>query len=61
MAMIFGNIAITLVLRIQNIFMANSLTDRERTTGCDMRSTIIKFFGVFAPLAPINLCFRPGA
>ena len=44
MAMIFGNIALTLVFRTQNIFVTNSLTESERTTGCGMKSTIIKFF-----------------
>ena len=48
-AMIFGTLTMTLVFRTQNIFIANSLTDSNRATGYGMRSTIIQFFGVFAP------------
>ena len=48
-AMIFATLTMTLVFRMQNIFIANSLSDRNRATGYAMRTTVIQFFSIFAP------------
>jgi MFS family permease len=48
-AMIFATLTMTLVFRMQNIFIANSLSDRNIATGYAMRTTVIQFFSIFAP------------
>ncbi len=48
-AMIFATLTMTLVFRMQNIFVANSLSDRNRATGYAMRTTVMQFFSIFAP------------
>jgi len=48
-AMIFATLTMTLVFRMQNIFIANSLSDRNRATGYAMRTTVMQFFSIFAP------------
>jgi len=48
-AMIFATLTMTLVFRMQNIFIANSLSDRNRATGYAMRTTVRQFFSIFAP------------
>lgn len=48
-AIVFATLTMTLVWRIQNIFIANSLTDQNRATGYGLRTTIIQFFSIFAP------------
>ena len=48
-AMVLGSLTMTLVWRIQNIFIANSLTDLNRATGYGMRTTIIQVFSIMAP------------
>ena len=48
-AMIFATMTMTLVFRMQNIFVANSLSDRRRATGYAMRTTVMQFFSIFAP------------
>ena len=48
-AMIFATLTMTLVFRMQNIFVANSLSDRDRATGYAMRTTMTQFFSIFAP------------
>jgi MFS family permease len=48
-ALIFATLTMTLVHRTESIFIANSLTDRNRAMGYGMRTTIIQFFSIFAP------------
>ena len=48
-AVVFATLTMTLVWRIQNIFIANSLTDHNRATGYGMRTMIIQLFSIFAP------------
>ena len=48
-AVVFATLTMTLVFRIENIFIANSLTDSNRARGYGMRETAIRFFSVFAP------------
>ena len=48
-AMVFATLTMTLVWRIQIIFIANSLDDHNRATGYGMRTTIMQFFSIFAP------------
>ena len=48
-AVIFGTLTMTLVFRIGNIILANSLSDSNRARGYGMRETIMRTFSVFAP------------
>ncbi|MGD2201512.1 MAG: MFS transporter [Candidatus Bathyarchaeota archaeon] len=48
-AMIFATLTMTLVFRMQNIFIANSLSDHNRATGYALRTTVRQFFSIFAP------------
>lgn len=48
-AMIFGTLTMTLVFRMQNIIIANSLTDINRATGFAVRSVVRQFLAIFAP------------
>jgi MFS family permease len=48
-AVILGMLTMTLVFRMENIFIANSLTDANRALGYGMRMTIVQFFSIFAP------------
>jgi len=49
LAMILATLTMTLVFRMQNIIVANSLTDTNRARGYAMRTTIMQFFSIFAP------------
>jgi MFS family permease len=48
-AMIFGTLTMTLVFRMQNIIIANSLTDAKRATGFAIRTVVRQFLAIFAP------------
>jgi len=48
-AIIFATITMTLVFRIGNIIVANSLADSNRATGYGIRTTIMQFFSIFSP------------
>jgi MFS family permease len=48
-AMALATLTMTLVFRIQNILLANSLSDYDRATGFAMRTTVTQFFSIFAP------------
>ncbi len=48
-AMIFGTLTMTLVFRMQNILIANSLTDANRATGFAIRTVVRQFLAIFAP------------
>ena len=48
-AMIFGTLTMTLVFRMQNILIANSLTDTNRATGFAIRTVVRQFLAIFAP------------
>lgn len=48
-AMIFGTLTMTLVFRMQNIIIANSLSDQNRATGYGIRTTVRQFLAIFAP------------
>jgi MFS family permease len=48
-AIVFATLTMTLVFRMQNIFIANSLDDHNRAMGYGMRTAIIQFFSIFAP------------
>ncbi len=48
-AMIFATLTMTLVWRMQNIIIANSLSDTNRATGFAIRTVIRQGFAVFAP------------
>jgi len=48
-AVIFATLTMTLVFRIENILLANSLSDSGRARGYGMRETIMRIFSVFAP------------
>ncbi|MEE8354811.1 MAG: MFS transporter [Candidatus Bathyarchaeia archaeon] len=48
-AMIFGTLTMTLVFRMQNIIIANSLADTNRATGFAVRSVVRQFLAIFAP------------
>ncbi len=48
-AMICATLTMTLVFRMQNILVANSLSDHNRATGYAMRTTLRQFFSIFAP------------
>ncbi|MCW3989639.1 MAG: MFS transporter [Candidatus Bathyarchaeota archaeon] len=48
-AIIFGTLTMTLVFRMQNILIANSLTDTNRATGFAIRTVVRQFLAIFAP------------
>ncbi len=48
-AMIFGTLTMTLVFRMQNVIVANSLTDTTRATGFAIRTAVRQFLAIFAP------------
>jgi len=48
-AMIFATLTMTLVFRMQNIIIANSLTDATRATGFAIRTAVRQFLAIFAP------------
>ncbi len=48
-AMIFGTLTMTLVFRMQNIIIANSLTDINRATGFAIRTMLRQVLAIFAP------------
>jgi MFS family permease len=48
-AVIFATLTMTLVFRIENILLANSLSDHNRARGYGIRETIIRMFSVIAP------------
>ncbi|MFP3952006.1 MAG: MFS transporter [Candidatus Bathyarchaeia archaeon] len=48
-AIVFATITMTLVFRIGNIIVANSLADSNRATGYGIRTTIMQFFSIFSP------------
>ncbi|MCS7364558.1 MAG: MFS transporter [archaeon GB-1867-035] len=48
-AVILQTLTMTLVWRIQNIIIANSLSDRDRATGYGLRTTLMQLFSVTAP------------
>ena len=48
-AMIFGTLTMTLVFRMQNVIVANSLTDATRATGFAIRTAVRQFLAIFAP------------
>jgi MFS family permease len=48
-AMIFGTLTMTLVWRMQNVIIANSLTDTNRATGFAVRTVVRQGFAIFAP------------
>lgn len=48
-AVILQTLTMTLVWRIQNIIIANSLSDRDRATGYGLRTTLMQLFSVAAP------------
>ncbi len=48
-AMIFGTLTMTFVFRMQNVIIANSLTDTTRATGFAIRTTVRQFLAIFAP------------
>ncbi len=48
-AIIFGTLTMTLVFRMQNILIANSLTDTTRATGFAIRTVVRQFLAIFAP------------
>jgi MFS family permease len=48
-AIIFGTLTMTLVFRMQNIIIANSLSNQNRATGYGIRTTIRQFLAIFAP------------
>lgn len=48
-AMIFGTLTMTLVFRMQNVIIANSLTDTTRATGFAIRTVVRQFLAIFAP------------
>jgi MFS family permease len=48
-AIIFATLTMTLVFRIGNIIVANSLTNSNRATGYGIRTTIMQFFSIFSP------------
>ena len=48
-AMVLASLTMTLVFRIQNIFIANSLDDHNRATGYGLRTTLIQAFSILAP------------
>jgi MFS family permease len=48
-AVVFATLTMTLVFRIENILLANSLADHNRARGYGMRETVMRVFSVFAP------------
>ncbi len=48
-AIIFGTLTMTFVFRMQNVIIANSLTDTTRATGFAIRTTVRQFLAIFAP------------
>jgi MFS family permease len=48
-AVVFATLTMTLVFRIENILLANSLADHNRARGYGMRESIMRVFSVFAP------------
>ena len=48
-AVICATLTMTLVFRIENIILANSLADHNRARGYGTRETIMRVFSVFAP------------
>ena len=48
-AVVCATLTITLVFRIENIILANSLADHNRARGYGTRETIMRVFSVFAP------------
>jgi MFS family permease len=48
-AVVFATLTMTLVFRIENIILANSLADHNRARGYGTRETIMRVFSVFAP------------
>ena len=48
-AMIFGTLTMTFVFRMQNVIIANSLTDTTRATGFAIRTVVRQFLAIFAP------------
>jgi MFS family permease len=48
-AVVFATLTMTLVFRIENILLANSLADHNRARGYGMRESVMRVFSVFAP------------
>ena len=48
-AMVFGTLTMTLVFRMQNIIIANSLTNAKRASGLAIRTVVRQFPAIFAP------------
>jgi MFS family permease len=48
-AIVLTSLTMTLVFRIQNIFIASSLADHNRATGYGMRQAIMQVFSIMAP------------
>ncbi len=48
-AVVCATLTMTLVFRIENIILANSLADHNRARGYGTRETIMRVFSVFAP------------
>ena len=48
-AIIFGTLTMTFVFRMQNVIIANSLTDTTRATGFAIRTVVRQFLAIFAP------------
>jgi MFS family permease len=49
MAVVFATLTMILVFRIENILLANSLSDHTRARGYGIRETLIRMVSVFAP------------
>jgi len=48
-AAVLATLTMTLVFRIENILLANSLSDHNRARGYGIRETIMRLFSIFAP------------
>ncbi|MDP6048057.1 MAG: MFS transporter [Candidatus Bathyarchaeota archaeon] len=59
-AIIFGTLTMTLVFRIQNIIIANSLTDHNRATGFAIRTMLRQVLAIFAPTIGGALVYLSG-
>ena len=59
-AMIFGALTMTLVFRMQNIIIANSLTDINRATGFAIRTMLRQVLAIFAPTIGGALVYLSG-
>ena len=59
-AMIFGTLTMTLVFRMQNIIIANSLTNTNRATGFAIRTMLRQVLAIFAPTIGGALVYLSG-